>query len=189
MKLQPAVSPWARGSPFLPAPRYLTPPLTLHPTNPVCNWEPQSSHLPTPGSPRDRSWAPSRTRPTPSAASCCCCIPRGMRGVPKLLRSPLHTMPAAQGHVATSEARERRQVASRVFLKSSTKIKPTAALGSSRDLLASARTPGTPFPRHPRAPHDMPGLASPSPEIPPRAGRQPPRTDPTCEQIPGRAGA
>lgn len=66
------------------------------------------------------------------------------------------------------------------------------ALGSSsshRDLLASGRSLGSPFPRHPGAPRGVPGLVPPSPETPPRAGRQPPCTDPACEQVPRRAGA
>lgn len=66
---------------------------------------------------------------------------------------------------------------------------PALGSSSSGDLLASARSLGNPFPWHLGGPRGVPGLAPLSPVIPPRAGRRPLCTNPSCEQVPGRAGA
>lgn len=111
MNVQPVVSPWARGSPVLPAPHPGTPgPDTpAHPVPPQTLFaagSPQTSHIPV--GPR------LGVLPHPDLANTECCKVlllhphRGTGGVPKALGSPLHTMPPTHGHTVASEARERR---------------------------------------------------------------------------------
>lgn len=102
---------------------------------------------------RDRGQACSCTPipQTPSAASCCCCMPRGTGGVSKPLGLPSSPLHQRYSHL---QSKGERQLASPIFLRTSTKIKPVCALGSSGSggLLASARSLGSPFPWHPGHP-------------------------------------
>lgn len=135
MKLQPVVSPWARGRSLLPVPQDPTPHLTLHPTNLVCSWEPQKQSPPLGCDPAPQ---PSQHRVLKSLLL----RPQGYRRsrqAPQLPPAP-----------AASKARE--QLTSPLFLRNSTKIKPWGAAGG--NLLGQ----GSPFP----STHSVPGLAPPS---------------------------
>lgn len=156
-------SPWARGS---PVPELQHP--TLHPTNLVCSWDPKTSQLPMGSQPGSHAL----TQPTPRAASCCCCIPGGPERSPSPSASRATSWPPPKpGRGATTA------------LRTSTKTKPLHALrcGSGWDLLASARSLGTPFMG---STSHVPEIESPSPETPSRSLCVPS----ACEQSLGRAG-
>lgn len=95
MKLQPAVSPWARGSPFLPTPQYLTPWLTLHSTTP---------DQPLPHMGQWLGMLPHSNLATTMLQVAAATSSGVQEGSSNALSSPLHT---THGHMAAFKAKER----------------------------------------------------------------------------------